>query len=183
MDTGILGRQASGAVSTGWDMTVPPALSLTHRVRALNPFRQAPAVNTSSPDFGSITDVTLLQWLGSQGRRPNILLVCHDVAPQAVADRVTTWCQGPFHFALLPGTLQLPQTRTGTLVLHDLAALSLPQQIALYDWLSAGRGDLQIVSMTTTPLDTLVEQGDFLEGLYYRLNVVRLEATTSRRAR
>jgi DNA-binding NtrC family response regulator len=98
------------------------------------------------------------------------------VSPQTVADQITAWCQGPFHFSLLPGALRLPLERTGTLVIHDVAALTLPQQILFYDWMSAGRGDLQVVSMTTTSLDALVEQGDFLEGLYYRLNVVRLEA-------
>ena len=47
----------------------------------------------------------------------------------------------------------------------------------LNDWIAEGCGDAQIVSIATTPLWPLVQNGDFLEGLFYRLNVVRLEAT------
>jgi DNA-binding NtrC family response regulator len=39
---------------------------------------------------------------------------------------------------------------------------------------------VQIVSITSEPLWPLVEQGRFLEGLFYRLNVVTLEAKQGR---
>ena len=67
-------------------------------------------------------------------------------------------------------------TRRGTLLLKDVASLTLSQQVMLYDWLTSACGDMQVVSVTTAPLQALVEHGEFLEGLFYRLNVIRLDA-------
>ena len=79
--------------------------------------------------------------------------------------------------SLLPGRLHLPAIRRGTVLLQNVDALSLAQQIVLNDWIAEGCGEAQIVSIATTPLWRLVQNGDFLEGLFYRLNVVRLDAT------
>jgi DNA-binding NtrC family response regulator len=65
-------------------------------------------------------------------------------------------------------------------VVADASRMTLPQQIELYDWLNAGRGAVQIVSITSEPIWPLVEAGRFLEGLFYRLNVVTLEASDTR---
>jgi transcriptional regulator of acetoin/glycerol metabolism len=75
---------------------------------------------------------------------------------------------------LAPGPLALPATKHGTLLLRHAAALSLAQQVRLYDWLSTGCANLQVISLTTLPLWELVEDKGFVEGLYYRLNVIRL---------
>jgi DNA-binding NtrC family response regulator len=42
-----------------------------------------------------------------------------------------------------------------------------------------GRREVQIVSVTSAPLRPLVEDGEFLEGLFLRLNVVCLEAEST----
>ncbi len=59
-----------------------------------------------------------------------------------------------------------------------MEALTIEQQIALYDWMSASRL-VQVVSITGSPLQSLVEHGQFLEGLFHRLNTVALMATGS----
>ena len=51
------------------------------------------------------------------------------------------------------------------------------QQIELHDWLNVSRGAVQVVTVTSQPIWPLVEEGRFLEGLFYRLNVVTLEAS------
>jgi transcriptional regulator of aromatic amino acid metabolism len=61
-------------------------------------------------------------------------------------------------------------------LLQNVTALSIPQQITLNDWIDEGLGQAQVLSITTTPLWQLVQNGDFLEGLFYRLNVVCLDA-------
>ena len=88
-----------------------------------------------------------------------------------------TWCAQPVHCCQLPGYLDLPLAGNGTLVLTNAWALTLDQQIELYDWLDTRRA-VQVVSVTSKPLWPLVEQGRFLEGLFYRLNVVTLEASS-----
>jgi transcriptional regulator of aromatic amino acid metabolism len=57
-----------------------------------------------------------------------------------------------------------------TLVLHDVDGLRAEQQEVLHRWLDAGSDGVQIVSTTTVALFSLVAQGLFHEGLYYRLN-------------
>jgi transcriptional regulator of acetoin/glycerol metabolism len=53
----------------------------------------------------------------------------------------------------------------------------MDQQLRLYDWLNDGWENLQVVSISSASLRPLVDEGRFLEGLLYRLNVVHLEAT------
>ena len=126
--------------------------------------------------FGTPSDsAMLLKSLTSNSRRPNLLLVCSDSAWNAAVRHLSRWCAHPFRCTVFPGPLALPPDRTGTLVLHGVDKMTLAQQIALYDWLTAPGQGPQIVSMTTTPLEPLVMSGHFLEGLLRRLNVVQLD--------
>ena len=68
----------------------------------------------------------------------------------------------------------LPEGDAGTLVLDDVAAMSLVQQLELDDWIRTGGRDVQVISVTSTHLERLVESGQFLEALYEKLSIVRL---------
>jgi len=127
-------------------------------------------------EFPWISDQRLLQSLRTFEKRPNLLVVCEGVEPRAVTASLRDWCARPCHVRSLPGALQLPADITGSLFLENVAGMTLSQQIALNDWLDARRGALHIVSATDRPLWPAVEAGEFLEGLYYRLNTVVLEA-------
>jgi hypothetical protein len=88
-------------------------------------------------------------------------------------------CQGPVHARQLPGDLAVPKEMTGTLLLWDVAQLTRGQQIFLHDWITNRPPDAQVISVTAAPLLPLVEDGQFLEGLFYRINVVSLVARVS----
>jgi hypothetical protein len=132
-----------------------------------------------STDFIWGPNAPLIQWLTSRGFRPNLLVTGRDVEIEAITKPLMAWCARPFHVCALPGALRLPGGSKGTLFLEGVAELTLRQQIDLNDWISAGRGDVQIVSITSVPLWPLVEDGRFLEGLFFRLNVVCLEAKST----
>ena len=134
-------------------------------------------ITMHSTDFGGLSDEALITWLTAHDRRPNLMIVAHGLPVDDVADRFMIVCDQPFRRSLLPGRLNLPASRRGIVLLENVTALSLPQQIVLNDWISEGRGEAQIVSIAATPLWRLVEDGDFLEGLFYRLNVVHLDAS------
>jgi hypothetical protein len=134
-------------------------------------------ITMQSADFAWLADEVLIKWLTMADRRPNLMIVARGLPVDLVADRVREMCQPPLLPSILPGRLHLPATRRGTLLLQNLTAMSLPQQIALNDWIHEGCGQAQIVSITSTPLWRLVQNGDFLEGLFYRLNVVSLDAS------
>jgi transcriptional regulator of acetoin/glycerol metabolism len=131
-----------------------------------------------APDVASFSELLLLLSLSSQHRRPNLLIACSDSALDAVEHQLSALCAPPVHTCELPGPLVLPKKPSGTLLLHHVEALALEQQLALYDWMSVSR-QVQVVSITGAPLLSLVEQGEFLEGLFYRLNTVCLMATGS----
>jgi hypothetical protein len=132
-------------------------------------------------DFNAVTDATLLNWLTAKGHRPNVLVECPGGSADTVVRHLMTWCALPFRFSALPGTLELPLTGRGTLLLRDVTTLTLSQQVMLYDWLTDGCGEMQVVSVASAPPERLVEHGEFLEGLLYRLNVIRLDAARGTR--
>lgn len=109
--------------------------------------------------------------------RPNLLVLCSDVGLEPVLTRLAKLCRPPFEVCLAPGRLRLPKQRVSTLLTYDVAALTLKQQIDLYDWITVRGRDTQVISVTSTPLFSLVEDGRFLEGLFHRLNVVHFLAT------
>ena len=85
-------------------------------------------------------------------------------------------CSRPPCICALPGPLHLPVDDPAPLLIGDVSTLTLPQQIELYDWLDRFSGSAQVLSVTSAPLWPMVERGRFLEGLFYRLNVVSLTA-------
>ena len=128
-----------------------------------------------APDFVSFSELRLLRSLMSQRVRPNLLVQCNEQTIDTVVEQITMMCALPLHTCLLPGPLTLPLASGGTLLMHDVASLTIDQQVILHDW-TGGCGDVQIVSVTAEPLWSLVEQGRFLEGLFYRLNTIRITA-------
>jgi hypothetical protein len=110
--------------------------------------------------------------------RPNLLVLCSGVGLQPVVARLTKLGRPPFEVCQAPGRLRLPRQPVSTLLTHDVAALTLRQQIDFSDWISARGRDTQVISVTSTPLFSLVEDGRFLESLFHRLNVVHFLATS-----
>jgi len=84
---------------------------------------------------------------------------------------VGTWSPG--ERLVLP-----PAERTGTMVINDVGALGLQDQIQLLEWLGSACGRTQVVSTTPAPLLPRVESGKFIDTLYYRLNTVLVDATS-----
>lgn len=135
-------------------------------------------MTTVRPSLDYESHFALLRTWALQGHRPNLLVVVEPrLSADAVARRVITLGVLPFHWCSLPGRLSFPPAKEGTLFLNDVAALRRDQQLALQDWLDVDSADVQIISLTSLPLDRLVAEGQFLESLYYRLNVIRLDVT------
>ena len=108
--------------------------------------------------------------------RANVLLKGIDSVTDGILDTlrrdlcvpVATWRPG--ERLLLP-----PVARCGTMILHDVGALTLEEQCRLMVWLQETAGGTRVVSTTSAPLLPLVEVGAFLDTLYYRLNTIYLE--------
>ena len=134
----------------------------------------------NSPDFVSFSDMDLLRALTSRDRRPNLLVDCIAGGAEGVLAQLRELLLGPIHACELPGALELPSGGRGTLLLHDVAALTIAQQVTLFDWLQHRRGAIQVVSVTEERLMGMVCDGRFLEGLFYRLNTISITARGAR---
>jgi Sigma-54 interaction domain len=98
-----------------------------------------------------------------------VWMVLHTLLPDL--DQPTAiWCPGDR--LVLPSAAQ-----TGTLILHDVGAMSREDQRRLLDWLGRAGRRTQIISMTSVPLLPRVHSGAFLDTLYYRLNTVCVDVT------
>ena len=128
-------------------------------------------------EFPWVADQRLFHSLTRIERRPNLLVLCAGVRPANVIESLQDWCRPPSQVCRLPGTLQFPASDRGTLLIENLTSMTLTQQIALGDWLDGKSGEPQIVSVSAASVWAAVQAGEFLEGLYYRLNTVVLEAT------
>src|SRR5688572_5835130 len=65
----------------------------------------------------------------------------------------------------------------GTLVLSDVAELALEDQQRLDAWLAAADQRPRVITMSRASLFPMIEAGGFVDSLYYRLNVVCVDAT------
>lgn len=131
-------------------------------------------------DAASTPDAALLQRLLTKRHRPNVLVECPAAAARFVLCQLAETGVQPMHHCVLPGALVLPGVRQGTLLIENVTALTAAQQQELYAWLTDGPADglpqMQVISVATEPLLPAVQQGRFLEALYYRLNIVRMDS-------
>lgn len=118
---------------------------------------------------------SLTQWERrlAHATRLNLLLIATDVNPRELLDALRWDCPEPI-ITWTPGeVLVLPaNAQAGTLLLEDISALALEDQRRLYSWLDASTGWIQVVSITSRSLLPSIQEGAFLEMLYYRLNII-----------
>jgi hypothetical protein len=128
-----------------------------------------------SPLMIRIEDAALRR-LVSRDRHLNVLVQCPDIPPALALEEMGDLCDRKAAICLLPGPLELPDKFPGLVLIGDVATLTLQQQIDFYDWLDKFGNSVQVISTTSAALWGLVVRGRFLEGLFYRLNVVSLTA-------
>jgi hypothetical protein len=129
------------------------------------------------------TDPLFFLWVAAQRPGKHFLVRCEPGAFDALAAHATSLCAPPVRWCRLPGPLHLPQDSRGTLLLNDVATLTLQDQIALYDWLGRAGGELRVIAGTTVSMVSLIAQGKFLEGLFNRINDVQFDLTSREYAR
>ena len=109
-------------------------------------------------------------------RLPSSVLIVGTVSPEQRAgalQELCAWCQRDVYHPQRMA-FELPTVSTPMLVVIDRAAeLSPDDQQRLVQWLEH-HPDAMVLSFATNPIFPLVEQGKFLERLYYRLNVMTL---------
>lgn len=124
------------------------------------------------------TDPLFLLWIAAQRPGKHFLVRCEPGEFDALAAEAAMLCAPPVRWCRVPGRLDLPSDKRGTLLLNDVSALGLADQIALFDWLDTSASDLRVIAGTTTSLGSLMACGKFLTGLFNRLSDVQFDLTS-----
>ena len=109
--------------------------------------------------------------------RPSVLLIGADADVERAIQVITA--SELDAIAVWPGAegQALPGSDAMTILVRHVASLDAQQQERLHHWLGDRSGGVRVIATSPMPLYDLVEQHQFLEPLYYRINVVCLEAT------
>ena len=111
--------------------------------------------------------------------RANLLMIGPDNLTDAFLKAVRPYLQEPV--AILRGgeTFALPPGPVGTMILVNVGAFTLAQQAQLLESMNDSLNRAQVMSTSATPLMPMLAANRFMEGLYYRLNTIYLDVTTS----
>jgi Sigma-54 interaction domain len=120
-------------------------------------------------------DAGFLRWVACQRPGQHYLVRCDRDAVFALARQVASVGAVPVQLLYQPSPFSPPVESRGTLIVNDVHALELRDQIAFSDWLAHDAGELRIISVTPYRLRTLAETGLFLEGLFHRLGAVEFD--------
>ena len=119
-----------------------------------------------------------LRWVASQRPRQHYLVRCDPDAVFTLARQVAGVGASPVRLIHQPLPFSPPADSIGTLIVNDVHALRLGEQIAFYDWLGHSCGDARIISVTPFDLQFLTDRGLFLQGLFHRLSAVQFDLTS-----
>ena len=167
------------AVVRAWVAADPASIRLIQEARSIARTSSAVLIRGESG-----TGKELLAWilhtLDPRANRPLVRIDCASLPPELIDAELFGSDQG------LPSGNQsgrLELAAGGTLVLDEVAALSIPSQAKLLRLIedrrfengNNGHGigiDTRIITLTTSNIDQAVARRSFREDLYYRLNVI-----------
>jgi hypothetical protein len=118
------------------------------------------------------------EWEILQTRRPNVLLTAPREVVDAALARLWPLLEAPVYEWSSRAGIFGPG-RSITVLIRDVETLTCEQQHTVLAWLDSTKPqEIQIVSTAHVEVFPLVERGVFLSRLYYRLNVLQLDACT-----
>jgi hypothetical protein len=122
----------------------------------------------------SVMDPYHAEWRILREQPHNVLLEGPVAATDAILRLLRPHIREPIVWAGAHAPLDLPSGNTPEFVLRDVAALTVPDQRRLREWLAGTGSNTRLISTTERPLFGLVVGRHFDAALYYRLNVMLL---------
>jgi hypothetical protein len=123
-------------------------------------------------------DIPADSWRVLRAMRPNVLVIDPDAThSRRIVDAVLEGSRGPV-WRCQPTPLSLPAESVGTLLVQHACHLTPDEQQMLLVWIEQNRAT-QVVTVASRPLYPGVTAGTFLDGLYYRLNVLVVDQRTA----
>jgi hypothetical protein len=107
--------------------------------------------------------------------RPNLLLCGPAGAVNTTLATLQPSLQQPVYHWVGDAGGSLPHEFSGTLIFEHASTAPDEQQRSLLEWLSERTRRVQVISTTEEPLFALVQQGAFIDSLFYQLNTLYLD--------
>lgn len=172
------------SVLTSWIASDPKSLEVLERAKRLAESVSTVLVRGES-GVGKDLLASILHYLGSRADEPLVKIDCASLPSPLVEHELLGYERAAFPGATQAKRGRLEMTGRGTLVLDEVAALSMPLQAKLLHVIEEKRFqrmggsrtievDARIIALTSIDLERAVARHSFREDLYYRLNVVSL---------
>jgi transcriptional regulator with PAS, ATPase and Fis domain len=175
-------RDDPGSILSSWIAADPASQRLLEEVRRIAGSASTVLMQGES-GTGKDLLASVLHFLSERAAEPFIKIDCATLPLELVESELFGYEKGAFTGATQVKMGRLEFAGAGTLVLDEVAALSLPLQAKLLRVIEERRferlGGLRtlrlsarIVALTSVELKRAVSAGRFREDLYYRLNVI-----------
>ena len=175
-------RETQASILSSWIASDPASLRLLQEVRRIAGSTSTVLIQGES-GAGKDLLALVLHYLSPRAAEPFVKIDCATLPPELVESELFGYEKGAFTGATQLKTGRLEFAGAGTLVLDEVAALSLPLQAKLlrvieertFERLGGLRSltlDARIVALTSVDLERAVARRSFRDDLYYRLNVI-----------
>jgi DNA-binding NtrC family response regulator len=179
---GHAGRSAGEAAVAGFVAADPVSLRLLHEIRQIAATASTVLLRGES-GAGKDAVAALLHYLGPRPAEPLVKIDCASLPPELIESELFGFERGAFTGAQQMKRGRLELAGEGTLVLDEIAALSMPMQAKLLRVIEERRFErlggartftvaARIVALTNVDLERAMARRTFREDLYYRLNVI-----------
>ena len=143
----------------------------------------APVLIQGEPGVGKASVAREIHALSRQAANPFVRLACAAFRETELESELARLCSGELHGALGPSA---ESVRRGTLFLDGVCRLPSWAQVRLFDVLQeskrsgsagsrTGLADFRLIASATCDLEAAMTQKQFHSGLYYYLDVVRIQ--------
>src|SRR5437879_4438248 len=178
-------RQLADSALTAYAAADPASLRLLENVKKIAAAASTVLVHGES-GTGKDLIASLIHYLGPSPEQPLVKIDCASLPHELLESELFGFERGAFTGATQMKRGRLELAGNGTLILDEIATLSLAMQAKLlrvieerrFDRLGGTRPirvDARIIALTNVNLADAVARRGFREDLFYRLNVVPLE--------
>jgi transcriptional regulator with PAS, ATPase and Fis domain len=178
-------RQLADSALAAYAAADPASLRLLANVKKIAAAASTVLIHGES-GTGKDLIASLIHYLGASPEQPLVKIDCASLPHELLESELFGFERGAFTGATQMKRGRLELAGSGTLILDEIATLSLAMQAKLlrvieerrFDRLGGTRPirvDARIIALTNVNLADAVARRTFREDLYYRLNVVPLE--------
>ena len=172
---------SAAAILESWVAADPVSLALLQEIRGVAPSASTVLVRGES-GAGKDLLACVLHYLGPHPEAPLTKIDCAAL-PRDLLEAELFGCENGAFAAVCPKIGRLELAGAGTIVLDEVAALSMPMQAKLLRVIDEKRCqrvggmrpvgvEARIVALTSVDLEHALGRHAFREDLYYRLNVI-----------